>query len=274
MALGLSRISKESVSDRALYTTQLQAGLGLLEETRSLLDLWEPGLTAVQLHQAALESGRFPNITARRLRNVIAECFAPRYLVNDGVPAANLKRLLTGASAAEFQQLLLLHTCRANAILGDFIRQVYWEKYAGGYTMISNEDARFFVERAIDRGQTSKRWSETTIRRVSGYLTGCCADYGLLENGSKSNRRIIPFRISDKVAAYLAYDLHFAGLGDNALLSHEDWKLFGLDRQDAMGEIKRLALKGLFIVQAAGDAVKISWKYQTREALCDVLTQI
>ena len=56
-------------------------------------------------------------------------------------------------------------------------------------THITNDDARTFVERGIDDGKTVKRWSETTVRRVSAYLTGCCADYGMLERGLRSNRR-------------------------------------------------------------------------------------
>jgi hypothetical protein len=75
------------------------------------------------------------------------------------------------------------------------VRHVYWARYAGGYTQITNDDARAFVERGIDDGKTIKRWSETTVRRVSGYLTGCCADYGMLERGLRSSRRILPFRI-------------------------------------------------------------------------------
>ena len=168
---------------------------------------------------------------------------------------------------------MLVFTCRANPILGDFVRQVYWARYVGGYTQLTNDDARSFVERCIDDGKTIKRWSETTVQRVSGYLTGCCADYGMLERGLRSNRRILPFRISPIVAAYLAYELHFSGVGDNALLTFEDWQLFGLAREDVLEEIKRLSLKGLLIVQAAGDVIRISWKQQDMEALCDVLTQ-
>jgi hypothetical protein len=130
-----------------------------------------------------------------------------------------------------------------------------------------------FVERAIDDGLTTKRWSESMVQNVSGYLTGCCADYGMLERGRRTSRRILPFRISPSVAAYLAYELHFSGVGDNALLTHEDWQLFGLAREDVLEEIKRLSLKGLLIVQAAGDVIRISWKQQDMEALCDVLTQ-
>jgi DNA-directed RNA polymerase subunit alpha len=50
-------------------------------------------------------------------------------------------------------------------------------------------------------------------------------------------------------------------------------ELFGLAREDVLEEIKRLSLKGLLIVQAAGDVVRISWKNQDMETLCDVLTQ-
>jgi hypothetical protein len=262
------------VADNRPYTTQLQAGLGLIDETKTLLDLWSSGMSANRLHQVALESGRFPPVTARRLRNIVVECFAPRYLVAGGTPATHLKQLSSNISTPDLAQLLFLFTSRANPILGDFVRNVYWTRYTAGYSEITNEDARIFVERGIDDGKTVKRWSGTTVRRVSAYLTGCCADYGLLERGLRSSRRILPFRISPPVAAYLAYELHFAGVGDNALLTHEDWQLFGLAREDVLEEIKRLSLKGLLILQVAGDVIRISWKQQNIEALFDVITQV
>ena len=256
-----------------MYTTQLQAGLGLIQETTNLLTLWEPGMSATDLYNSALQSGRFPNITARRLRNIVAECFAPRYLVDQGQPAKSLVRLKSSLSNVELTQLLLLFTCRANSILGDFVRQVYWARYVGGYSEVTTDDARAFVERSMDDGKSLKRWSETTVRRVAAYLTGCCADYGMLERGLLSRRRILAYRISHTVAAYIAYDLHTSGLGDNTILAHQDWQLYGLQREDVLEELKRLSLKGLLIVQAAGDVIHISWKFKTMEEVCDVLAK-
>ena len=178
------------MSDSHPYTSQLSAGLGLVSETKTLLELWSPGMSANQLHQIALESGRFPTVTARRLRNIVVECFAPRYLVSNGDPAKHLKRLSSIISTSDLTQLMLVFTSRANPILGDFVRHVYWTRYASGYTQMTNEDASAFVERGIDDGKTVKRWSETTVRRVSAYLTGCCADYGMLERGLRSTRKI------------------------------------------------------------------------------------
>ena len=83
----------------------------------------------------------------------------------------------------------------------------------------------------------------------------------------------MPFRLEPKVAAYLAYELHLQGLGDNAVLSQADWELFGLNREDTLEELKRIGRQGFLIVQAAGGAVKVSWKYQTLEEVCDALTK-
>ena len=250
------------------YTTRFQAGLGLIQETRLLLGLYEEGMTAAELGRKALKSGLFPTVTARRLRNVVSECFAPRYLAEGGAPARYLKVLLSRLDARELAQLLLLFTARSQAIFADFIRTVYWSKYEEGQRSISNEDASRFVRRALDDGLMEKRWTDTTVRRVSAYLTGCAADYGLLEPGHKTTRRILGSRVLPSIVNYLAYDLHFRSLSDNALVAHADWGLFGLDRDAVLDEIKRASRDGHFIVQSAGEAIRIAWKYASMGEAC------
>jgi hypothetical protein len=68
-----------------------------------------------------------------------------------------LKKLSADLPASELIQLMLVFTSRANPIFGDFIRDVYWARYAGGYQEISSEDARAFVERGIDDGKRAMR---------------------------------------------------------------------------------------------------------------------
>jgi BrxA len=268
-----------SVSERSdlvaatIYTTQLQAGLGLIEETRELLDLWQEGMSTTELNHMALSSGRFPNVSARRLRNIVSECFAPRYLVPPGPPAIYLKQLVSNVTTQELLQLLLIYTARANTIFADFIRDVYWQRYSSGLDYIDKEHARQFILQAIDEGKTSKRWSDTTLNRVSGYLLGCCADYGLLGQRVKGGRLVAPFRIETRVAAYLAHELHFSDRGDNAVVAHEDWGLFGLEASDVRNELKRVSLQGHIIVQTAGNVIQIGWRYESLRELVDVLAQ-
>jgi hypothetical protein len=260
------------VTQQRYYTTQLQAGLGLLEETRQLLQVYQPGMSASQLYEAALASGRFPLVTARRLRNIVAECFAPRYMRDPHV-AARLKSLVDRFTIAELNQLFFIYTARANLVLADFVREVYWARYSAGRNDLQLEDARTFVANSVREGKTQKPWSEITIKRISSYLMGCCADFALLTTTGRNQRSIAAYRILPKVAAYLAYDLKFSGLGDNQNVASSDWDLFGLERADVRDQLKRLSLQGLIIFQAASDVVHIGWTYKSMEELIDVIAQ-
>jgi len=244
---------------KGAYTTRLQAGLGLVAETIQLLEMWQPGQGGPDLLREALSSGRFPNVTARRLTNVVTEGFAPRYLVDDAAPARQLKPLMGNIASADVKQLFCIHTCRANRVLGDFIRHVFWARYAAGSPVVSKQDATEFVRRSVSDGLTTTRWSESTIVRVSSYLLGACVDFGLLGPMMQQARTIVLFRPSALVVSYLAHDLHFRGMGDNRVLQHEDWALFGFDPADVLDELKRFSLRGELIVQAAGSAVRIGW---------------
>lgn len=255
------------------YTTKLGAGQGIIEETRSLLDLWQPNMSAISLYELALRSGQFQKMTARRVKNLVLEGFAPRYLIEDGKPAAYLKELKNVLSNREFNQILFIYTCRTHRILYDFVSQVYWNVYSSGQDSITIDESREFVVRANQYGKTTSAWSDHMVERVSSYLNGTCADFGLLEQGRRGIRKILPFRIEPLVLIYLAYDLHFDGLGDNSVLSHADWGMFGMDRADVLNEFKRLALKGWWIIQSAGDVTRIGWQYASMEELVDAFTE-
>ena len=169
--------------------------------------------------------------------------------------------------------MLFIYTCRAHPVLADFIREVYWNAYAAGRDVLTNDEAKAFVEAAVRDGKTTTEWAPSMVRRVGSYLTGCCADFGLLERGTKRTRQILSFHIEPTVAAILAYDLHFRGLGDNQVVNHADWGLFGLEPSDVIDELKRLSRRGYFIVQMAGGVIRLGWQYKSMEELTDVLTR-
>ena len=129
------------------YATRLGAGLGLIDETKSLLSIYEENMDVSALVEAGLQSGLFPNITARRLRNIVAECFSPRYIKT--TIANHLKPLSTSLNGHTFNQFLFIHTALANEILLDFIVCVYWPRYSAGANVLTIEDARVFVEHAV-----------------------------------------------------------------------------------------------------------------------------
>lgn len=257
----------------ATYTSTLSAGQGMIEESRILLDLWQPGMEGKELYRLALNSGHFPTVSAKRLDHLVIDAFVPRFVRSERAPAAWLKPALGRLNQREFSQVMFLYTARANLVLADFVREVYWPAYAAGRETITYEQAYNFVSRANQDGKTTKRWTETMVKRVTAYVTGTCADFALLEGGRKQERKLLPFHIEPRVATILAYDLHFAGLGDNRVIAHPDWQLFGMEREDVLAELKRLALRTLFIIQAAGEVVKIHWPYKSMDEVIDVVTQ-
>jgi len=251
----------------SLYTVQLGHGLGLIDETRVLLELWQPGMNAPALHRTALESGYFATISARRLHDMIAVGFCPRYLINGALPARLLKAIKGVLSRSELEQLLVLYAARAHLVLADFVREIYWPAYTAGKQTLGNGESLVFVEQAVRDGKTTSAWSSSMTKRMSSNLTSCCADFGLLARGSLRVRKILPFRIEPLVATILAYDLHEAGLGDNQLLAHPDWAIYGLQRDDVLVELKRAALQGALIIQAAAGVTRIGWKHKSMEEL-------
>ena len=207
------------VAKNSKYDTNLSIGLGLIQESKILLENWTAPMSAIDLHRQVLSSGILSNLSAYRLRNIVVRSFANRYLSNASKPAINLKRLLDSLTASEISQLFFIYTCRSNSILADYVRGVYWACYECAVGIVTKIKAEEFVRRAIDDGKTQSRWAEGQIERMGRYLNGCCSDFGLLGAAAPVGRRILPFRIEAKVAAYLAYELHFSGIGDNALLT-------------------------------------------------------
>ena len=254
------------------YTTQLQAGLGMVNETVDLLRLWEPGMNARDLSRKAVAEGAFARTTARRTQNIVTEMFAPRYLVQNGEPALWLKQLLErGLPMDDLKQLFFLYTARAQHIYADFVREVYWPRYASGAGHVDRNDSVRFIQKALMEGRMQKIWTESSVKRVSGYLLGTAADMGLLEAATRSDRAIRHFAIRPKVALYLAHELHFAGNNDLIVTRHPDWALFGLEPNESLGEVKKLAHDGHLIIQAAADLVQIAWKYTTMQDCIDAI---
>ncbi len=247
------------------YTAVLAKGLGILEETLVLLQVWEPGMSVRQLAEVAINDGILGKATAKRAKDLVSEVFAPRYLVANGRPAEQLKNLLNeGVNPVKLGQILLIHTARANAILHDFISEVYWAKYSEGGTHLTKEDALSFLEKAYHLGRLSMRWSEQMTSHIASDLVGCLTDFQLVENRKKSTRQILAFTINPLTSLYLAHDLHFSGISDNAISEHSDWRLFGLRKIEVVRELQR-ASKDHFILQFSGELLKISWKYQSME---------
>ena len=262
------------MSAAGLYTAGLSKGQAMPSETIQLLKVWREGMSAVDLKRHVIAVGLLPKATNYRTSDLVSRVFAPRYLANGATAAKNLKQLLAlNFPADRLLQIFLIYTARANLILRNFITDVYWPHYNAGSRVLQRQDVFDFMKSARAAGHMPKNWSEAVKTKMTRYLLSTLTDFKLTRDAPQSSREIVPYNIQPTTTLYLAHEAHFAGLSDHAVLDHADWKLFGLDRQEILEELRKVCDEGHFIVQFSGDLLRISWKYKTMEECLDGIAQ-
>src|SRR5690349_20523642 len=99
-----------SPTTKGLYTTELSKGQGAVDETLSVLEVWQPGMPADELARTIHNTGALSRSTAVRTRDLVQRVFSRRYLVDNAAPAAHLKYLLAhGADRNLVKQLMLIY---------------------------------------------------------------------------------------------------------------------------------------------------------------------
>ncbi|RRJ96053.1 DUF1819 family protein [Opitutaceae bacterium TAV4] len=255
------------------YNTGLCKGQGMIPESIRLLEIWEPGVSAVQLRDKVRSEGLLSKATAQRMADIVTRVFAPRYLGIEGRPAIWLRKLLRlGMPVERLSQLLYLHTAREHLILYDFVREIYWPRYSAGAHYLLREDSIDFIKAAQATGRIKSRWTEGNNTRIGRYMMAALHDFKLLGGPEGDRRPILPFAPAQSTVIYLAHELHFSGINDDRLVTHSDWEIFGLTTADVITELRRASGAARFIVQA-GDIVRISWGFQTMEECLDVVAE-
>jgi hypothetical protein len=256
----------------ALYTTNLSKAQGMVPETLELLELWEPSMTAADLKARVRSVGALGKATQVRVDDLVGRGFAQRFLTNDGAPAKRMQRLLhSRAPRGIMRQLILLYTCRANRILHDFIREVYWMKHATGAGEVAKQDARDFIEQAASKGRLEQRWSETMNERVTRYLLGTLVDFDLIAENRYGQRQIKPLFMLPETVNYLVHELHFQGVPDQEIHRHEDWGIFGLTPADVIAALNKCATQNHLFIQHSGAILRIEWKYKHMDEVLDAI---
>jgi hypothetical protein len=251
----------------ATYTTDLIRGTGLINETIILASVYKPGMTKRQLLDLVMSENVLSTATQSRAQHIVYYFFQ-RY-VKQGIDVPGRLTYLRSkhVTIEGLGQIMLIYTCRASALLSDFIRYVYHERTRRGLSSFDHMEARNFIEEALTDGKVEKPWSAATKLSLAEHMGATLIDFRLIDR----TKKILPFFIQDLTANYLLHDMHFQGVADNDLPDASEWALFGLRRYDVLRIMERLAAQGHFIFQSSGELVRIAWHYSTMN---DCLTGI
>jgi hypothetical protein len=150
-------------------------------------------MSALELRNLVKETGALDRASDTRVTDVVSRGFAQRYLIEDGQPASWLKLLAQeGLSRPALRQLMFLYTARHNAVLYDFLPQVYWRKATSTAGEVTKDDTRDFLERAVLSGQIHPRWSDSMMERVTRYLLGTLEDFQMIAGNRHGRRQTTP----------------------------------------------------------------------------------
>lgn len=261
-------------SDRVYYSQWLPKGAGLFSETRTLLQAWQPGESAPNLARRVVEQDLLGKTTARRGRDIVLMVFGPRFLSPDDAAARHLKRIADGKGARQlFSDLAFYYSAQRDLLLRDFTILSYWPAVRSGQLVISNQQVLDFIWEAEQDGRIRTRWSDTIKPRLAGCLLAALTDFGLVRQYKPSRREVVLYSPADGTLVYMAYLLHESGVTDSALARHPAWSLFGLQPTDVLNRLDALSSQGWFIVQRAGDVVRISWPHESIEEVVDALSR-
>lgn len=256
------------------YNTQLAAHQKSMDCCCQIIRLWEPDDNRQDIYAKALDSGLFSTLTARSLKNVIVEIFAPRFLDEEAKPwTMIIKRYQDVWPRGLIAQMNLLQTARAHFLVRDFLEQEFWPRVEAAHTAIPSAAVQEFIRRGIAEGKTKRPWNENTIRRQASYLTTVCVDIELLEIAKRGEAAIRNFRLDWRLFLLMVCHFHEKGLSNGTILEHRDWKIFGYRPEDVANQFNTAELRPFFIIQTAGNAIEITWKLNTLQEAADAITQ-
>ncbi len=251
-------------------------GTAQVSETRHLIQHWHPEENVDTFVRRVQEQDLLGRHTAQRSRDIARRVFAQRFLLPTDKAARLLKKIIEADLPHKtFTEMLFLFACRADSLLYDFTLQVYWEAVKRGRTKLAIADVlEFFADAVADRRIPSP-WSEGTQVRTARGLLATLRDVGFLRESrrGKPEREIIPYYISDEGVACLARELHESSISDSALCKHQDWSIFGLNREQVCDRLDQIGEYRGLIIQRAGSVVSITWKVKSMEELIDVLAR-
>jgi hypothetical protein len=257
------------------YTIRICKGTALLPETRVLLQEWQPGDTRSDLAQRTLENDLLGKSTAHRVNDIVRKGFAPRFLLPDPRAARYVKRLLEKRPNSDwFGNLCLLHAARADMLVRDAVTVLLRRACDEGRLALSVDAVISFLCESEEQGKMTTPWSSETKRKVARGLLKMLTEFGFLRRRTRGPRDIRTFHPDPLAVAYLAYDLHFKDFTDAGVVSHPDWRIWGLDEGPVRVVMDDLSRYGLWVFQAAGSVVRITWNVASMEEAVDVIARL
>jgi hypothetical protein len=248
----------------------------LLDETRLLLREWRPGESSAELRRRVREEGLLGKATAARAVDVVAHAFNQRLLGDNAERATHLRDLLAQRSPGKwFDHVCFLLAARNDIVLREAVTRFLAVHRAAGNVVVDTKIFEEFLEEQQVHGRMTRPWSTNVRTSVAQHVLAQLSDYGVLSTAGRGGvRRLLSFEPDAVAVAWLAYDLHFAGVSDIRILEHEDWAVWMLGSFAVRDRLLSMSGTGLWELQLAGMVAQFTWVCRTMKEVVDALARL
>lgn len=257
-------------SHKRIYSSRILKAGALLDETKTLLSLWDEFASTVD-NISRFKQENILGKASRSRANDILVAFRQRYLVDERV-IRSLILLIKGRIPFEsINCILYFHTAMSDPLIHDFAADFVSGKYQRGMQNISVDETEQWIKKNISAGKTVGPWADNTIERAARGLMSALRDFGMLKG--LRNKQIAAIYVPVAAFCYIAFYLHLLGVSGKRLLESPEWRLFLLEAQD----VERLFIDAhqvhLLEYRAAGSVIRIDFPVANMEEYSRVILE-
>lgn len=239
------------------YTSRLLKGGALLEDTRQVVDLWDPDKTPQDNFTQISNGNLLAKRSTSRLDDVLYGAIRRRYVEPGPHVFRALKSLVTAPQ--EFREACYYETSRADLLLAAFAQGPLWNWWQQGRTTVTVDDALGWLVKLREYGDLPE-WTLQVRNRVAQGLLSTLRDFGVLTGVARGTRKeIAPAYLSPLGFAYAAWREQEQGASSRALVGSRIWHRWLLDEAQVEERFNQAARLGVLRFSRAGSVVRVDW---------------
>jgi hypothetical protein len=230
------------------FTARIIKGGALLEDSRRLVEAWEPAVDTGDNLERILDENLLAKPSRTRAADVLA--ILRRRFLRDGPEVVESLRSLA-STARPFRDACFYEAARDDEALAAFAGEALFEWRRTDRRQVDPADVDAWLTERVGG------WSPATRQRVAEGLLAAGRDFGLLDG--VVHKRIQPPALSLAGFAYVALRERSVRGSSRALLDSPVWRRYLLDDHDVRALFHQADRHKILRLSEAGTMVRIDW---------------
>jgi hypothetical protein len=238
-----------------MFSARILKGGALLDESRILVEHWDPGVAPEANLFRLLEDNGLAKRSRMRAHDVLYTVLRPRF-VEPGPHVIPALRQLVGHPRA-FSEACYFEASRADSLLGAFAESPLWNWFQAGRVGVTLEETVSWLD-ALIAGELLPTWSDQVRTRAAQGLLATTRDFGVLRGAVR--KELAPPRLSPAGFAYVAFRMHEEGITARGLAESHVWRRWLLGPGEVAQLLAEVAHLGVLRHSRAGSVVRVDWE--------------